>query len=302
MSRVLVTGASGFVGSHIVDGLAEEGYAVRAFDSRPYPYLIPGSCESLEGDVTALGEVREAARKCDGIIHLAAVSRDGYDRPWECITTNMMGTANVLEAARRSETSPWVVLASSRDAPSIEDSVPASMGLYGIVKFCAELCARRYAEDYGVRALALRFSDVYGSDRDHVTKVLPLFVKQALSDEALEVRDPSLQFDFVHYQDAVTGVLSGVSYLEAQSKGTFHSVTLCTGQAVTLQELADTIVVSLDSTSSIKVKPGLDSRQGRTLDNDPSRAREILGFGAHTSLVEGVRRLAQLLEQSQPGL
>jgi dTDP-glucose 4,6-dehydratase/UDP-glucose 4-epimerase len=233
-----------------------------------------------------------AMEDCDGIIHLAAVSRvgDAYDDPFNCIESNIMGTAIVLEAARKTRHQPWLMLSSTGEALTLPN---ADANLYGITKYSAEQCARRYAKDYGLRVLITRFSDVYGSGRDHPTKVLPLFIEKALRSEPIVVQNSWMKSDFIYYQDLISGVIRGVAYLETQKKGTYKSISICTGNSVTLVELAETIVSVTGSSSVVQVKdhqlPG--AGQESLFEHTPDRALEMLGFQAQVSLIQGIKQL-----------
>jgi len=295
MTRILVTGSSGFIGSHLVDRLITEGFEVRLFDAKPYPYPHPeGSVfESIIGNLSSLTQIEEAVKDCAGIVHLAAVSRVslGHQYPLDCIATNVMGTVNLLEAARRPLIPPWIVMASS--AGGTEHPCPGRNfeHLYGISKYSAEQCAVRYSEDYGVKVLTLRFSDIYGSERDHSAKVLPLFLEKARSSEPLVVLNPGMRFDLTFYEDAITAIISSTAYLETQAGGIYESLQICTGHEVTLLELAETIVDVTGSSSVIEILDCHRFVQEGRISFDPFPAREVLGFEARVSLREGIRNL-----------
>jgi len=274
--------------------LVAEGYAVRILDSRRYPYPPPeGAFEAIIGELTALSDIQHAARDCQGIVHLAAVSRvlDGYRHPWQCIATNVIGTANVLESARQASEPPWILLGSTREVPANLDPHSPIGNLYVATKFSAELLAHQYGSDYGLRILAVRFSDVYGSARDNPDKVLPQFVEQARRREPLVVRDPTRQLDFTFYEDVVRGIVLGVEYLAGCRLGVYESISLCTGRTLTVQRLAETVVAELGSTSLIKVGGHPVFTDNHLLGNDTSRALELLGFRAQVPFREGLRRL-----------
>jgi len=296
MLKVLITGGSGFIGSHLIEAMLAEDYSVRTFDTSDYPYPIPplADFEAFVGDLTVLPQVEAAVADCDGIIHLGAVSRVGlgYQQPLDCIATNIVGTANLLEVARRALKPPWMVLASSAGAVELPGPDQDFAHLYGITKFCAEQCARRYSEDYGLRVLTLRISDVYGSDRDNAAKVLPLFIERARRSEPIAVHNPGMRFDFTYYEDVIAAIIRGTAYLEAQSGGMYDSVQICTGQEVTLLELSETIVEAMGSSSVIEIPVQRRPDPGHGVKFDPSHAHEILGFQAQVSLREGIRHLA----------
>jgi nucleoside-diphosphate-sugar epimerase len=292
--RVLITGTSGFIGSHLAEYLVANGCVVRGFDASPYPYSSPhGEFEAFTGDITAISEVEEAAKDCNGIIHLAGVSRrrDVREEPLRCIEVNVIGATNVLEVARLSPTTPWIVMGSTREVPDSPESLLELRGLNGLTKYCAELFARQYSEHYKMRVLAMRFSDVYGSTRDHSNKALPIFVRAALRNDVIKVRDPLAPFDFTYYEDVLSGVLQGCKFLEGCPLGYFGSLYLCTGRTITVQELAETVVAELGSSSPIQVDLEDFNVEHEPLRNDSWPARELIGFQAETSLENGLRRM-----------
>jgi len=304
MERVLVVGGSGFIGSHLAERLVIDGYTVRVFDAQPFPYAThKGNMEVVVGDMNDRETMASAIRDCDGIVHLAAISRirAGFERPFDCITANVMGTVNVLEEARLSPTHPWIVLGSTCEVTENPKDGFTFNNLYGITKYCAELFAKQYSTDYQLRVLALKFCDVYGSERDNPGKVLPVFVHKAMSGDLIQVHDTSALYDFTSYEDIVSGICFGASYLSDCSEPIYDSVTLCTGQSVTLAELGETIVSALDSTSRIEMDTESIGGGNDWIDNDPFRALELLGFSAQVSLRDGIGRLSAALSQKAIG-
>ena len=105
------------------------------------------------------------------------------------------------------------------------------------------------------------------------------------------MQDAVAQFDFIYYEDVLSGIVRGAAYIAGRTGGDCDSITLCTGQVVTLLELAQTIVTELGSTSPIHVEPTSVEGRSRVLENDPSHARDVLGFQAQVPLCDGLRRL-----------
>lgn len=290
-SRILITGGCGFIGSHLAERLSCDGYRVRVFDSRPWAHALkPEALEGITGDLSRLSDVAAAVSDCDGVVHLAATSRSGFcsQKPLECIVTNVMGTANVLEAIRTAEERPWLILGSSREAAS-------EARLYGATKRFGEVLAERYSHDYKIGGLVLRFSDVYGSERDNPSKVLPRFLRAALLGEPITILDESERFDFIHYDDLVKGIVLGVKRLERSAGHACDAAILCTGKAISLRDLAEIIVCELGSSSSISVKGSAGGRNETTMENDVTRAYELLGFRSGIELREGLKSLARTM-------
>lgn len=289
--KILVTGGRGFIGGHLVDYLRRDGWRVRTLDVSP----VAGNTDDLRGDIRELGDMRAAMEGCEGVIHLAAVSREraGRESPLECMETNVLGTANVLESARHSPMRPWVILGSTRDVPN-ESYVARSV--YGASWLAAEICARRYAEDYGLPVLVLRLSDVYGSPRDHQGKVLPTLVRRAMAGVGAAIEDTGQQFDFTWYEDVLNAFLLGVARVKHGRRAIFEVATICTGRAVGFPELTDVVWRTTGAClpSSLNALGVYRDNVTRTpIWNDPAPAEKLLGFRATVSLEEGMRRMVE---------
>jgi len=168
----------------------------------------------------------------------------------------------------------------------------------------AELCARRYASDFGQRTLALRFSAVYGSNRDRPDKVPTVFMRQALAGQPITVNGLAGAFDFLHIDDAVQALVLGLSYLENCAAGYYEGFPICAGETLTLREAAERIVGGLGSKSGITVDPPEAAAKVHgdpPLHNDPGPARDTFGFSAQISFAEGIRAFAAILPGRQIG-
>lgn len=175
--NILVTGCSGTFGHYIIRELLGHSHQVTDFSlARP---LVEG-VGFVEGDVTQLDRIRDAARARDAIVHLAGVAGLGRATPEQLLTTNVVGMINVLEAALR-ESVPKVVFASSRAAlgfgfqvhdivpryfPIDEDHPAEPQDEYGLSKLLAEVTCKRYSDAFGIRTLCLRLCDCWYLDRE----------------------------------------------------------------------------------------------------------------------------------------
>lgn len=306
MKKIMVTGASGFVGSFLTEYLLKEGYGVKAFDLQPFP--LADKTEGLEqivGDLEDLSDIKATVQGCSGVIHLGAISRVSIcrEQPERCIAVNLMGSVNVLEAIRLEETKPWMIFGSTREVKSNLSDGETFSQLYGISKLSSELIAKRYAVDYGLKILALRFSDIYGSVRGNLDKVLSLFVRKALEDEILTINNISCFFDFIHFQDLVSGIVKSMNFLEGLPQtdtGFYDSLPLCTGRTLNLQDLAEIIVKELGADSEIKVTASAPLKGSVDLENDPLKAGKLIGFTSTISLEKGIKEFAQAMKRSNP--
>src|SRR5215213_1794755 len=245
MSSVLVTGGSGFIGSHVVDRLAEAGQRPRILDVRPSPWHDPSEVETVLGDVRRLDDVMRAARGCSAICHLAAIAdvAQVHAEPADSTELNATGTLNVLEAARQLST-PRVVYASTVwvysdvDADEVDEetllSPPAH--LYTAGKLAGELYCRSYAELYGVGSTIVRFGIPFGP-RARPAAVIPSFVSRARAGEPLSIAGTGeQQRSFVYVEDLAEGVVRALC-----PAGSGRTYNLAGRETVTIRGLAELV-------------------------------------------------------------
>jgi UDP-glucose 4-epimerase len=297
MSRVLVTGGSGFIGSHVVDKLADAGIEPRIYDLRHSVHHDPESVDIVIGDLLDADALRRAMQDCDAVVHLAAYAdvRIVADQPVDAEECNARGTLAVLEAARDTGTrviygsTIWVYGASG-DGMITED---APLGLpdhlYTASKLAGEMYCSSYAELYDVPCTILRFGIPYGP-RARRAAVIPIFVSKALAGEPLTIAGDGLQTRrFVYVEDLAEGVVA------ALERGADNRVYNLVGDdTVTIRELAHIVSELIDETQVVHT-PGRTSDFGGALISNERAANE-LGWRASTPLREGVRRYLAWLE------
>jgi nucleoside-diphosphate-sugar epimerase len=215
--KVLVTGSAGFIGSHLVEELSKK-HSVIEFDIK----------RSQSQDVRSLEAVTAAAKGADAIVHLAALCLDAesVQKPLEYFTTNVVGTFNVLEAARKL----GIRTVLNASSAAVGGSTP-----YGVSKLCGEKLCESYAKTYGIRAASLRFCNVYGGGNDK--GVVFAFFSRITAGEPVVVHDDGEYVrDYVHVRDVVATidrVLAGEFEPGAYDVGT--------GVGTTVNELVDSI-------------------------------------------------------------
>ena len=164
MSRILLTGGTGFVGVRAAAALAAAGHFVRIFDLAPRPERLPPGLdvEIVSGDITDTASVIEAAHGCDGIVHLAGLMTVDCARdPVLGARVNLIGSLNVFEAAKPNRLP--VAYLSTAGVFGPEDAIhPQPMTIYGATKLAVEGAARAFFLDHGVPSLGLRPYIVYG--------------------------------------------------------------------------------------------------------------------------------------------
>lgn len=297
MTRVLVTGGSGFIGSHVVDKLADAGYEPRIYDLRESPHHEPGSVDTVIGDLLDQETLRVAMEDCEAVVHLAAYADVGIvaEEPMNAEEVNSRGTLAVLEAARATRTrvvygsTVWVYGGSGDGL--IDEDAPLGLPdhLYTASKLAGEMYCTSYAELYDVRCTILRFGIPYGP-RARPAAVIPIFVSKALEGEPLTIAGDGLQTRrFVYVDDLAEGVVAGLVH------GADNRVYNLAGEeTVTIRELAE-IVSDLIEGTEIVHTPGRNGDFGGAVISNERAARE-LGWRASTPLREGVRRYLAWLE------
>ena len=195
--RVLVTGGSGFIGSHVVDKLRARGHEPVIYDLRPSPWHEPGTVDTVLGSITDREALERALHSCDAVAHLAAVAdvNDVHAEPEDAERVNARGTVAVLEACRRAgvkrivyASTIWVYsdCAATRRSTRTRCCPPPSH-LYTSTKLAGELYCKAYQELYGIDYTILRFGIPYGP-RAREAAVIPAFVNKALRGRAADAR------------------------------------------------------------------------------------------------------------------
>ncbi|MDC0357813.1 NAD(P)-dependent oxidoreductase [Oligoflexia bacterium] len=280
MKKILVTGGNGFVGSHLTETLASKGYAPVVFDLAEQSQNAAPNTLFVQGSLVSAADLSRTPTDLYGIVHLGAISRvrDGVTDPAHCMNVNVMGTTNVLELARTLESKPWVILANTNEVPE---------NIYGLSKHMAELCGERFAKEFDLSVLSLKFSSVYGSSRDNQDKLIPKLIGRALRNDDITLSYAMLKFDFINIRDLINGILLGLEHIADCRGGYFESMPLCSGIPMTLKAVADTIVKASASSSKIVVESG-DPMPFVPLDSE--KAKKIIKFAAEIDFATGIRQ------------
>ena len=245
MKRVLVTGGSGFIGSHVVDRLAAAGIDPRIYDLRHSPHHPEGEIDTVVGDLLDTDALCHALRGCDAVIHLAAAADVGIvaAEPVAAEQTNARGTISVLEAARSVGvervvygSTIWVYGESGEGTIDEESPVGLPRHLYTASKLAGEMYCTSYEELYDVPYTILRFGIPYGP-RSRPAAVIPIFVRKALAGEPLTIAGDGLQTRrFVYVEDLAEGIVRG---LRPQAANRVYN--LASNETVTIRKLADVV-------------------------------------------------------------
>jgi UDP-glucose 4-epimerase len=289
--RVLVTGGSGFIGSHVVDKLIERGINVRIFDVVRSPHHAPGEIDTYLGDLTDLEAITAAADGCDAVIHLAAIADVNHVAadPGFAELVNSRGTFNVLEAARTAGvkrvvygSTIWVY--NGYDGLADEDTnagLPSH--LYTATKLAGEMYCKSYSEQYGLDCTIMRFGIPFGP-RARAAAVVPAFVKKALAGDPLTIAgDGSQGRRFVYVEDLAEGTVRGLAPHAAN-----RVYNLVGDETVTVKEIASIVRDLVGDVDILHVESRAGDFSGTEVSG--ARASRELGWEASTPFVEGVRR------------
>jgi UDP-glucose 4-epimerase len=297
-ATVAVTGGSGFIGSHVVDALLDAGCTVTVLDQRA-PHRA--DAEWVPCDILDLDGLTQAVRGSDLIYHLAAVAdvNDVAADPSLAVEVNTLGTARVLEAARRAEagrvvlsSTVWVYAATS-DAcmPGSGDVLDedclfdpnTDRHLYVTSKVAAEMACRDYLTLYGRPFTILRYGIPFGPRmRDRC--VVAAFMQRAMRGETLKIDgDGSQHRYFVYVEDLADAHAKALSDVAVN-----RTYNLEGAAPVSIREIAES-VIDLVGSGAVEFGPARPGDlKARTVSND--RARAELGWSPTTSFAEGLRR------------
>ncbi|ROQ67020.1 NAD dependent epimerase/dehydratase [Streptomyces sp. 840.1] len=312
---VLVTGAEGFIGSTLVDMLADRGAKVRALvHYKPYAekgHLARhlddphGPVEMIAGDVGDAGRVMDAVAGCDTVFHLAALIGIpySYDSPGAYVRTNVVGTENVAEACRRHSvrrllhTSTSEVYGTALTAPISETHPLQPQSPYSASKIGADMMALSHWHAFELPVTVVRPFNTYGP-RQSARAVIPTILAQ-LHAGATQVRLGSLTptRDFTYVTDTAAGFLA----LADCDRALGQSVNLGTGREISIGDLATALIAASGRDAQVVVDPARLRPSGsevQRLLSDNTRAREWAGWQPEVSLEDGLKLTSRWVEEN----
>jgi UDP-glucose 4-epimerase len=304
MSRSLVTGGSGFIGSHVVDALRSAGHEVVVFDREPPRHRL--DVDFHAGDITNLEAMCAAMQGVDYVHHVAAVANvnHAFEQPVACVEINVLGTVNVLEAARRAgikrvlfASSVWVYNGAS--SPEVDEDTPLHMPgpghVYTSSKIASELIFNDYAVLYKVPVTIFRYGIPFGP-RMRPELLIPIFLRKALAGQPLIVAgDGSQARSFVYVEDLARAHVLGLA--ESCANQTFN---LDGSRQVSVLEVAQTVRELVGTHVAIEHAPARPGDYSGKLVSQAKAAR-VLGWESSTPFEEGMRRTYAWYRSAFPG-
>jgi dTDP-glucose 4,6-dehydratase len=302
--QVLVTGAGGFIGSHLTETLLMEGAIVRAFiryTSRNDPGLLKmltpdayANIKIISGDLRDGNAVRKAMEGVSTVFHLGALISIPYSyrHPREVAETNIMGTLNVLLAGhelgveRIVHTSTSEVYGTARSVPINESHPLQAQSPYSASKIGADKLVESFYCSFNLPVVTVRPFNTYGP-RQSARAVIPTMITQALVQKTIKLGNTETTRDFTFFSDTVLGFLRAAEGEDIVG----HTFNLGTGKEIKIGDLADLIVHKIGGTSKIeteiqRMRP--EKSEVLRLLSDNTVAHKTLGWSPQVSLEDGL--------------
>lgn len=307
MSRYLITGGAGFIGSHLAGSLIADGHTVRVLDnfSSGRAENLPPGIDLIKADVTRQEAVSDAFEGIEGCFHLAAIaSVESCRKDWlRSHAVNLSGAITVFDEARKAQNrtgrvipvvyaSSAAVYGNTSHVPIPEEAATVPVNAYGIDKLGCEMHAAVGSRIHDLAVIGLRFFNVYGPRQDPnspYSGVVSIFCRRTLEGAPIEIHGDGLQVrDFVYVDDAVRALRRAMQMATRREPRVFN---VCTGTGTRIGELARIIA----QVRGVPFAPRyIPARIGdvQVSVGDPQRARRDLDFSAGITLSQG---LAQTL-------
>jgi UDP-glucose 4-epimerase len=302
--KALVTGGAGFIGSHIVDRLLQDGHEVIVLDnfSTGHRQNLADNekLEIVEGDIRDFSTVNECMQGVDWVFHKAAVASvpKTVNDPVGSSAVNYQGTLHVLEAARQNR-AKRIVFASSAalygdepTLPKVETMLPVTLSPYAVDKLASEYACGMYTKLYGLKTVSLRYFNVYGPRQDPSSPysgVISIFADKLNQGTAPTIfGDGEQTRDFVYVSDVVEANMQAVTLEEPAGQ----VINIATGKKITLNQLLNTFCKIKQVESSAEYQ---DPRQGDIKESyaNVNKAASILEWSSTVELKQGLRALLE---------
>ncbi|MDQ5938372.1 MAG: biosynthesis protein WbpP [Patescibacteria group bacterium] len=289
MSKCLVTGGAGFIGSNLVDSLIAKGHEVVVIDN-----LSSGKKENINPqaefhllDLQNIEDIKPIFQGVDYVFHVAAFPRvqPSIQDPIFSNEMNLTNTLNVLVAARDAKVKKVIYSASSsaygdqETMPLVETMEARPLSPYGLQKYVGELYCRLFSQVYGMPTVSLRYFNVYGNRQaleGAYCLVMGIFVSQRLKDQPMTiVGDGENRRDYTNVADIVRG---NILAMESDKVGSGEVINLGRGQSFSINELAKMI-----GGPSVNIEARLEPRESLA---DNNLAKELLGWEPQVNLPE----------------
>jgi dTDP-glucose 4,6-dehydratase len=315
MGKVLVTGAGGFIGSHLTEALVRQGEDVRAFvryNSRnegglleDLPNEIRQRIETVSGDLKDPDGVRKAVRGCNKVFHLGALIAIPYSyvHPFDFIQTNVVGTAHVLNACLENPALERIIHTSTSEVYGTAQRIPIderhplqAQSPYSASKIGADKLAESYHLSFGLPVCVIRPFNTFGP-RQSLRAIIPTIVSQALKGEKISLGNLKPRRDFLFVRDTVRGFIEMGKCDEAVGK----VVNIGTGRDISIEELAKKILDLMGKQAETqmedrRVRP--EKSEVMQLLADTRLAQSLFQWVPRHSLEDGLRETMEWYQRN----
>ena len=305
--KILVTGADGFIGSHLIESLVRQGHSVRAFtlynSFNSWGWLdhcaadVKGNFEVFSGDIRDPNGVKQAMKDCDSVLHLAALIAIpfSYHSPDTYVDTNIKGTLNILQAARELgvrrvvHTSTSEVYGTARFVPITEDHPLQGQSPYSATKIAADQLAYSFYASFNLPVVIARPFNTYGP-RQSARAVIPTIITQIVNGRrSIKLGAVSPTRDFNYVQDTVDGFIAALNSElglgEVINFGSNFEISV----GDTAQLIADVMNVEIEIiTDEVRLRP--ENSEVERLWADNAKAKQLLGWQPSHSGRDGFKR------------
>ena len=306
-ATVLVTGADGFIGSHLTEALVQNGFKVRAFvyynSFNSWGWLdycsddVKGQFEVFPGDIRDPHGVKEAMKGCDAVLHLAALVAIpfSYHSPDTYVDTNIKGTLNILQAARELginriiHTSTSEVYGTAQFVPITEKHPLKGQSPYSATKIAADQLAYSFYSSFDLPVVTVRPFNTYGP-RQSARAVIPTIITQIANGQHLiKLGATTPTRDFSYVQDTVSGFIAALT----SNAGVGEVINLGSNFEISIRETAQLISETMGSTieiisDEIRMRP--ENSEVERLWADNTKARELFGWKPKFGGLDGFKR------------
>jgi UDP-glucose 4-epimerase len=293
--KLIITGGSGFLGTHMIRALVSAGHEVKNIDIRP---ARDATTNTVIADILDTQKMKEEIRDADAVLHLAGLIEAGESvtNPQKFVDVNISGTVSVLEAMRENNvktilfSSSAAVYGEPQNIPIFEDDRTIPINPYGMTKLAMEGLISSYVKAHKFTGVALRYFNLYGPEEHHEPEshAMPRFIKQIYDNKEVTVYGSGEhKRDYIHVRDIVDGHLKALEYAK-NNQEEYHYFNLSTQKPSSVLDIVKAVETAMDKKANVS---HLAERAGDPLllFASAQKAKELLGWQAQVSLEDGIK-------------